>query len=174
MLKLIQSEKRLDTKRDMVMLLANTVEVDSTEKLFQFYKKCSYRLWTLILELAFEGMNLTDLYKFLSESLVTHDSEKERAELMKLELQKMNEQAALRRKDTLFGEDTSDVMTDVTDHQVDVVMKDAEQQKAEDNNDEEAEEDEDMPWPLSLLSYLMQFGTSNQRSNLVNARDRCI
>ncbi len=35
-MKQLQVEKRLDFKRDIVMLLANTVEVDSTSKFIKF------------------------------------------------------------------------------------------------------------------------------------------
>jgi hypothetical protein len=147
-MKQLQVEKRLDFKRDIVMLLANIVEVD---------------------KLAFEGLNLTNLYKFLSDNLVTHDSEKEKVEMMKLELEKMNEQAALRRNNELFGEDSSNLMTDVGPTEIspvevsnaDVDMKDVSDQKQQKDDDEDSEEqdieDTDMPWPLSLLAYLMQF-----------------
>lgn len=127
----------------------------------------------LFLELAYEGLNLTNLYKFLSDNLVTHDSEKEKEELMKLELEKMNEQAALRRNSEMFGEDSSHLMTDVTSEispeaevsNMDVEMKDANDQKVQKDEDEDEDSEEqdvqdtDMPWPLSLLAYLMQFGT---------------
>jgi hypothetical protein len=113
---------------------------------------------------------LTNLYKFLSDNLVTHDSEKEKVEMMKLELEKMNEQAALRRNNELFGEDSSNLMTDVGPTEIspvevsnaDVDMKDVSDQKQQKDDDEDSEEqdieDTDMPWPLSLLAYLMQFG----------------
>lgn len=105
---------------------------------------------------------------------MTHDSEKEKAEMMKLEIEKMYEQAALRRNNELFGENSgpSNLMTDVDAGQTltpvdvsnqDVDMKDVNQGQQQKDDDEENSEEEvvdtDMPWPLSLLAYLMQFGT---------------